>query len=84
MAVCREDYGAERYENVSFQQAVREEFQALHDEHFHVVDANRGIDEIHSDIVGIARQTAQACLSGKKPLTELWDRNVAANKAVHI
>lgn len=69
---CREDYGKERYEKAAFQKAVAQEFEALQDDTFHIIDADRSIEEVQAEV----QAAADAVISrqrdeGLSP-AELW------------
>ena len=51
----RNGYGEEIYENVQFQNKVKENYNRLKDEdNWRIFDCERGIDEVHSQILEIS------------------------------
>jgi thymidylate kinase len=68
--VCRQGYGHERYELVTLQKAVRDEFAKLQNARFHFIDGSREIDAVHTDIKEIASEVVGLCQ--QKPLDLLW------------
>jgi dTMP kinase len=74
-AMLRGEYGAERYEKEDFQRKVDANFKALQvnaEENWNIVDASKPIDELHSEITRIARQTVSRVEIERLPLGSLW------------
>ena len=46
------DYGEERYEQLDFQNKVANQYKALHDPTWQIVDASMPIDDIHEILKG--------------------------------
>ena len=46
------DYGGERYEQLDFQNKVANQYKALHDPTWQIVDASMPIDDIHETLKG--------------------------------
>ena len=65
IAAARAGYGAERYERVEFQKAVRENFKKIQDPTWAVVDASKSIDEMTDSL----RRIIDEFLS--KPIADL-------------
>lgn len=65
-------YGEERYEKVSFQQQVEEQYQKLKEEEWLTFDASKNIDTLHAEILKEALEVVDA--STKLPIGNLWTK----------
>ncbi|XP_021855457.1 thymidylate kinase [Spinacia oleracea] len=70
-AAERGGYGDERYECVDFQGKVRENYRALHDASWKIVDACLPMDEIQKQLREYVLECVAACQNGKD-LSHLW------------
>lgn len=73
----RGNFGEERYEKVSFQKKVREQFMTLKDEDvakntlpWYVLDATKSVEDLHNEIVAIADRVMVGVAD--KPISRLW------------
>ena len=69
---CRDGYGEERYEKVELQKRVAAEFAHFSGSHFHMVNALRGIEDVHQDVCRVATSVLSQRDAGSLPLRELW------------
>ncbi|XP_071453788.1 thymidylate kinase [Hetaerina americana] len=69
-ASSRFGFGEERYETLQFQEAVRDNFSKLKDSSWMVVDARKGIEEMHQEIWSRVKDTIDECW--KEPIGKLW------------
>lgn len=72
-AALRGQYGAERYENSAFQNAVLQKFEQLMKDpsiNWQVIDASQSIDEVHKDIKTQSINSINSVEN--RPLGELW------------
>ncbi|XP_041353676.1 thymidylate kinase-like isoform X2 [Gigantopelta aegis] len=70
----RGDFGDERYETVAFQKLVAQNFEKLSkmDDSWEVIDADRSVDEVHSQIYNITKRLIDK--SKHRPLETLWEK----------
>ncbi|CAG0882595.1 unnamed protein product [Darwinula stevensoni] len=66
----REAFGQERYEDLKFQEAVRENFKALTEDYWQVVNADRPFSEVGQDLLEAAIRTIESVPG--KPVLRLW------------
>eukprot|EP00891_Asterochloris_glomerata_P004422 jgi/Astpho2/4422/Aster-00039 len=71
LAAGRGGYGEERYEKVAFQKAVQEQYSALKDSNWHVLDASQEIDSLQQQIQAVVKHSLEKCQRGE-PLLTLW------------
>jgi len=67
LAQDRGEYGAERYEKLTFQSQVRSNYMELKDETWKIIDATKSQDEVHTDVCNLV----QASIDGILPETSL-------------
>jgi dTMP kinase len=73
IASQRGDYGQERYENVDFQEKVKDVFWKLkEDSYWHVIEASRPIEVVHQDCHKIVLETIQR--KELQPIDVLWKK----------
>ena len=70
----RDVYGEERYEKVSFQQQVEEQFEALKEEDWMLMDASRDIVSLHTEILAKALEVIDKC--GDSGIDSLWTNDL--------
>ena len=70
VAQTRDSYGDERYEKSAFQAKVAQHFEALKDDSWHVLDASKGIADIHAEAYKIVQQVVKE--KAATPLGQLW------------
>ena len=63
-------YGEERYEKVSFQQLVGDEYEHLRGKEWLDIDASKDIETIHSQILKDTMAVIKSCSS--QPIGKLW------------
>ena len=61
----RSGYGEEVYENVQFQSKVKANYETLKDDNWRAFDCEKGIDEVHSQIVESVKQVLNSKLEAK-------------------
>ena len=69
VAAQRGDYGKERYENVEFQTLVRENYLALVDESWRILNADTSVEKLHEQVLAHVRD-----LEEKRMMHEDGDR----------
>ncbi|XP_063235601.1 thymidylate kinase [Bacillus rossius redtenbacheri] len=69
-AARREQFGLERYERPKFQERVRENYEALRDDSWQVIDADKGIEELHQQLFTKTLQVIEKAQI--LPLGQLW------------
>eukprot|EP01118_Nematostelium_gracile_P016757 TRINITY_DN7013_c0_g1_i2.p1 TRINITY_DN7013_c0_g1~~TRINITY_DN7013_c0_g1_i2.p1 ORF type:complete len:211 (+),score=68.77 TRINITY_DN7013_c0_g1_i2:72-704(+) len=70
----RGDYGLERYENLAFQEKVKDLYEkTLKDDTWQMIDASKSVEELESIIYAIAKNTIDTV--GTKPIQQLWTRS---------
>lgn len=72
-AASRGGFGEERYETLAMQKAVRDQFEALRDSSWTVIDASQDVQTIHTQVMDVAYAAVKACASGGQPIKTLWD-----------
>lgn len=70
-AAERGGYGGERYERLDFQRKVREQYQALHDSSWQIIDACLPMEEVQKQLREHVLNCVSTCQNGK-PLSQLW------------
>lgn len=68
----RGGFGEERYETTEMQRAVKENFEAMREDWWDVVDANRDPDVIEREVLEIAMSAVERCRAGAE-LGRLWE-----------
>jgi len=63
-AAKRGGFGQERYETTDIQRAVKQNFDAMKEDWWDVIDASRDMDAIHNEVVDIAMRAVDACKVG--------------------
>ena len=63
-------YGMERYEKVTFQQKVEEQFEKMKGQEWETFDASRDIESLHSEILERALSVIKECQH--KTIAKLW------------
>lgn len=71
-ARARGGFGEERYETETLQKEVRAQFDALTENWWTVVDANRTVEEVAKECVAVAREAVEKCEKGEE-LSRLWE-----------
>ncbi|XP_067668895.1 thymidylate kinase-like isoform X2 [Haliotis asinina] len=66
----RAGFGGERYEQEDFQKRVAENFEKLQDENWQRIDADRSIEDLHSELYAIVKQTIEDARN--KTIEKLW------------
>jgi len=69
VAKARADFGGERYEKTEFQAKVRNNYNLLSDKSWKFINADKTMDEVHSDIYSVINQEIE---NPKKPVGKLW------------
>ena len=69
----RAEFGNERYESMDFQQVVERQFEALRTGEWHVLDASRDIESLHSEVMKTAKKVIEN--KGDSPIAPLWTTN---------
>ncbi len=70
-AMKRGDFGDERYEREAMQRAVRENFHALRQETWKLVDARGSVDDVHAFLYADAKRVLEEVHSGGAPVRTL-------------
>ena len=63
-------YGDERYEKVSFQKQVENQYEKLKRKEWLTIDASRDIQVIHAEVLEDTLATIRNCAT--KPIIKLW------------
>jgi dTMP kinase len=66
----RHEYGSERYETAEFQALVKEQFTAMMENSWKLVNAARTIDSIHIEVLESAKEVIEQ--QAYKPIKLLW------------
>lgn len=66
-------YGEERYEKVDFQKKVERLFEALKGPEWHILDASRDVESLHTEICSITDSIMEE--RKNSPIGELWTKN---------
>lgn len=61
----RKGYGDEIYENVQFQNKVKANYDKLKDQNWKVFDCEKGIDEVHNQILESVKRVLNCELNNK-------------------
>ncbi|KAJ8309764.1 hypothetical protein KUTeg_011629 [Tegillarca granosa] len=69
----RGTFGKERYEKKEFQQKVSENFEKLKEDNWKVIDADKSVDDLHTELCDIVCEVIDAAQD--KPLEQLWVDN---------
>jgi len=69
VAKARADFGGERYEKTEFQAKVRTNYNLLADKSWKFINADKTMDEVHTDIYDVIHQEIE---NPKKPVGKLW------------
>ncbi|KAL4425852.1 hypothetical protein ABPG75_009868 [Micractinium tetrahymenae] len=77
-AAARGGYGEERYEKADFQRKVLDQFQALRDSSWRMIDASQSIEDIQQQLREQAAAVVARCQRGAAPLGRLWEGGRAA------
>lgn len=77
-AAARGGYGEERYEKADFQRKVLDQFHAMRDSSWRVIDASQPIEEIQQQLREQAAAVVARCQRGATPLGRLWMGGKAA------
>ena len=70
-AAKRGGFGEERYETTEMQRAVKASFEAMREDWWDVIDANREPDVIQDEVLRIALSAVEKCRAGRE-LKRLW------------
>lgn len=70
IAEQRAVYGEERYEKVTFQKQVMEQYEQLQGKEWLTVDASKDIETIHAQVVEDTLATISSCAT--QPIAKLW------------
>ena len=70
-AAKRGGFGEERYETTEMQRAVKASFEAMREDWWDVIDANRDPDVIQDEVLRIALSAVEKCRAGRE-LKRLW------------
>jgi dTMP kinase len=68
----RGDFGKERYENESFQEKVKRQFELLKDSNWHVVDASQPVEKIQEIVRSRVLQLIQEHKQENHTTMHLW------------
>ena len=69
----RSEYGSERYENTEFQAKVEEQFKAMSESNWRVINASETVDSIHQEVLESALRVIRD--SADQQIQPLWDHN---------
>lgn len=69
VAKSRADFGGERYEKTEFQSKVRNNYNLLSDKSWKFINADKTLDEVHTDIYDVINQEIKEV---KEPVGKLW------------
>ena len=69
-ALEREQFGGERYETTEFQKLVKQQFCAMMEGSWRVLNAARTIDDLHKEILEVTKGVIRE--QTKKPIAGLW------------
>ncbi|KAH3806789.1 hypothetical protein DPMN_135115 [Dreissena polymorpha] len=69
-AAKRGNYGEERYEQTDFQKKVADNFAALTEDSWKVIDADKSIENLQAELLDICKETIKR--SSDQPLYKLW------------
>jgi|TARA_B100000683_G_scaffold244429_1_gene254619 dTMP kinase len=72
-AARRGGFGEERYETTEIQRAVKQSFDDMKEGWWNIIDANRDMDVIQSEVLDIAVRTVEECKAGAE-LKRLWEK----------
>ena len=72
-AARRGGFGEERYETTEIQRAVKQSFDDMKEGWWNIIDANRDMDVIQSEVLDIAVRTVEECKTGAE-LKRLWEK----------
>jgi len=67
---ARGDFGGERYERPEFQKKVLSVYEQLHEDNWKRVDADKSIDEVHSELLDVITTLVKQV--GSKDIQQLW------------
>lgn len=70
-AAERGGYGDERYEHTEFQKKVAQQYKALHDASWQIIDARLPLEDVEKLLKEIVLDCVTTCKTGK-PLSQLW------------
>ncbi|ELT97772.1 hypothetical protein CAPTEDRAFT_132783 [Capitella teleta] len=73
-AAQRSEYGGERYEQKPFQKRVAENYAALMDDDWKVIDAAKGINELHDELKSIVKNFVLKGDVHGEPVGKLWTK----------
>ncbi|KAK6928480.1 Thymidylate kinase-like domain [Dillenia turbinata] len=73
-AAERGGYGDERYEQHDFQRKVSQQYKALEDASWKVIDADQAIDEVEKQLREVVLKCVKICKNGKS-MSQLWLRD---------
>jgi len=69
VAKSRADFGGERYEKTEFQSKVRNNYNLLSDKSWKFINADKTLDEVHTDIYDVINQEIKKV---QEPVGKLW------------
>ena len=68
----REEYGSERYEKAEFQALVKQQFSAMMEKSWRIVNATRTIESIHKEVLETVKKVIKERVH--EPIEPLWTK----------